>query len=222
MKIIEQFPFEFYGSTFELYFTDQKLLLLPLRNICESLGISFSSQHRRIRDEEDEGLKEVLYPLRAPVMQKDGVVQEREIICINLKKLPYWLGTIDTKRINPDIKDLVVRYKNEFADAAWAFFRSKMLPDYVLAELDTALSPSEQEYHRLMDQAAALKDAVDSQGIRVGKVEDRVSASGSPTLGNGLHQPYPGQAVSRCGRHPREIALRSQTLQGLPVCGHPQ
>ena len=174
MKIVDQYPFEFYGATFELYFTDQRLLLLPLRSLCEALGLDSKSQIRRIRAE--EGMQDILYSLRAPVLQKGGVAQEREIVAINLKRLPYWLGSVDTKRVSPDLKEKVIRFKRELADVAWAAFRSQILPEDMLAELDTALPPDEKRYHELMDAAAGLKQEMGAQGARLGKVEDRLSA----------------------------------------------
>ena len=174
MKIIDQLPFEFYGSTFELYYTDERKLLLPLRNLCESLELDFSSQLRRIKD--DEGLEDILYTVRAPVVQKNGAAQEREITCISLQRLPYWLGSVDTKRVKPELKEKVIRFKRQLADVAWAAFRSQILPEDMLAEFDATLPPAEKEYNKLMDQAAALLQQVGVHGDRLGKVEDRVAA----------------------------------------------
>lgn len=181
MKILDQLPFEFYGATFELYYTDQRLLLLPLRNLCEALGLDFSSQLRRIKN--DEGLDDILFTLHAPVLQKDGVAQERDIACLNLHRLPYWLGSVDARRVAPDLKDKVIRFKRELADVAWAAFRTQILPEVMLAEFDATLPQSEQAYHRLMDQAAAVRTQIGEQGTRLGKMEARVAALEARLLG---------------------------------------
>lgn len=174
MKILDQFPFEFYGSLFELYLTDQRTLLLPLRQLCEAMGLAYSSQLKRIK--RDEALSDGLFSVRATVLQRGDVAQEREVSCLSLRHLPYWLGTIDAARVQPELKDKVIAFKRELVTVAWAAFRSQILPADMLAELDTALSPAEREYHTLMDQAAALKGEIGEHEGRIVRLEDRMSA----------------------------------------------
>jgi len=174
MKIIDQFPFEFYDHTFELYLTDNRQLILSLRSLCEAMGLDFSAQSRRV--ERDDALADGVSLVVAPVMRKDGSSQEREVACLALRLLPYWLGTIDASRVKQELKDTVIRFKRELADVAWAAFRSQILPADMLAELDTALPPKEQEYHALMDQAAELKNQVGEHGGRITQLEQRMSA----------------------------------------------
>lgn len=181
MKIIDQFPFEFYDHTFELYLTDQRQLILSLRSLCEAMGLDFSAQSRRV--ERDEALADGISMVVAPVMRKDGSSQEREVVCLTLRLLPYWLGTIDASRVKPELKDMIVRFKRELADVAWAAFRSQILPADMLAELDTALPAGEREYHALMDQAAELKGQVGEHGGRISQLEDRMSALEARLLG---------------------------------------
>jgi P22_AR N-terminal domain/ORF6C domain len=172
MKIVDQFPFEFYGSLFELYMIDNRQLILPLRPLCEAMGMDFSAQTRRI--ERDEALADGLVMITAPVLRADGSAQEREVSCLALRLLPYWLGTIDSARVKPELKEKIIRFKRELATVAWAAFRSKILPSDMLAELDTALSPAEQEYHARMDQAANLKEQVGEHGTRIKGLEERM------------------------------------------------
>ena len=174
MKIIDQFPFEFYDHNFELYLTDNRQLILSLRSLCEAMGLDFSAQNRRV--ERDEALADGISMVVAPVMRKDGSSQEREVVCLTLRLLPYWLGTVDASRVKAELKDTIIRFKRELADVAWAAFRSQILPPDMLAELDTALPPVEQEYHALMDQAAELKGQVGEHGSRINQLEDRMSA----------------------------------------------
>ncbi|HKI53484.1 MAG TPA: phage antirepressor N-terminal domain-containing protein [Anaerolineales bacterium] len=174
MKIIDQFPFEFYDHNFELYLTDNRQLILSLRSLCEAMGLDFSAQNRRV--ERDEALADGISMVVAPVMRKDGSSQEREVVCLTLRLLPYWLGTVDASRVKAELKDTIIRFKRELAEVAWAAFRSQILPPDMLAELDTALPPVEQEYHALMDQAAELKGQVGEHGSRINQLEDRMSA----------------------------------------------
>ncbi len=174
MKIVDQFPFESYGSTFELYLTDKRSLILPVRPLCEAMGMDSRSQLRRI--ENDAAMSDGLSIVVAPVLRSDGSSQDREVACLALRLLPYWLGTIDASRVKPQLKEKIVRFKRELAAVAWAAFRSQMLLPDMLAELDTSLPPAEQEYHALMDQAANLKEQVGEHRTRIKGLEDRMSA----------------------------------------------
>lgn len=174
MKIVDQFPFEFYGSTFELYLTDKRSLILPVRPLCEAMGLDSRSQLRRI--ENDAAMLDGLSKVVAPILRSDGSSQEREVACLALRLLPYWLGTIDASRVKPELKETIIQFKRELADVAWAAFRSQILPADMMAELDTALPRGEQEYHALMDQAAELKGQVGEHGGRINHLEDRMSA----------------------------------------------
>ena len=184
MKIVDQYPFEFYGSTFELYLTDKRQLVLPLHSLCDAMELDFSAQTRRI--ERDEALADGLIMLTAPVLRSDGSSQEREVSCLALRLLPYWLGTIDSARVKAELKEKIIHFKRELATVAWAAFRSQILPSDMLAELDTSLPPAEREYHVLMDQAASLKQDVDKHNTRLGQLEDRMSALEARLVGTDL------------------------------------
>lgn len=70
---------------------------------------------------------------------------KRRLLCLWLNRLPYWLGTIDASRIpDADRRRQVVRFQREFADVAWATFRtfrSEVLPEGMRAEMDASLPP---------------------------------------------------------------------------------
>ena len=74
------------------------------------------------------------------------------MLCLWMNRLPYWLGTIDAKRI----RQRVIVFKREFADVAWAAFRSEILPTDVLAEVDATLPQSQQAYLAARDAAGTL------------------------------------------------------------------
>ena len=51
----------------------------------------------------------------------------------------------------------IIRFKREFAEVAWAAFRSGNLAEDMLAELDATAPPAEQQYYAVMDEAAAMR-----------------------------------------------------------------
>ena len=91
MKIVDQFPFDFYGSTFELFPTDKRSLILPVRPLCGAMGLDSKSQLMHI--ENDATMSDGLSMAVALGLRSDGSSQEREVACLSLRLLPYWHGT---------------------------------------------------------------------------------------------------------------------------------
>lgn len=174
MKIVDQYPFKFADAIFEIYWTDQRILIIPLRQLCDALGLTFSNQLQRVK--RDVVLAKHLHMVRTTVLRvSDGVSSEQEIACLAYRRLDYWMGTIDHMRVKPEHRERLIRFKEEMADALHAYFRTQRLPEDMLAELDAALPPEQRKYHELMDQAASLQGQVGEHGTRLGGLESRVS-----------------------------------------------
>jgi hypothetical protein len=170
-EIINHFPFEFYGDVFELYITDDLQPYLPVRKMCETLGLDPSGQLQRIkRDEVLDEASALLSPKGT-----EGWGGSRQLSCLQLRRLPYWLGTVDTDRVKPEHRDKVIAFKREFAEVAWAAFRSAIFPEDMLAEMDANRPPVEQEYSRLMDEATRLREIIQGQQEKIDDVVARVA-----------------------------------------------
>jgi hypothetical protein len=82
--------------------------------------------------------------------------------------------------LTPLIKDTtrrqqVIRFKREFAEVAWAAFRTEILPEDMLAELDGAAPPAEQRYYAAMDEAATMRRDLGQQKEHLQQVEERLT-----------------------------------------------
>lgn len=175
MKIVEQYPFKFADAIFEIYWTDARILVLPLRQLCDALGLSFSGQLQRLKREPI--LAKHLHTVRVMVTRvSDGVTSEQEVACLGFRRLDYWLGTVDHTRVKPELRDKLILFKEEMADAVHAYFRTRRLPEDVLAELDATLPADQRQFHHLMDQASALKEQVGEHGVKIKGLDERVSA----------------------------------------------
>ena len=103
-----------------------------VQEACEALGIDARSQRKRIQRDEAIADRLVNIPLETPYRDTTRV---QEVACLNLRALPYWLGTIDAARVKAEHQKKVILFKREFAEAAWFVFRSDMVPPEVLAEM---------------------------------------------------------------------------------------
>jgi hypothetical protein len=174
LRPLDQFPFEFYGETFSAILANDRKLYLPLNDLCQALGVQANGQIRRIR--ENEALADSLVSLLITRAYGDESVQTREMLCLHLERLPFWLGTMQANRVKDEAKRAkVVRFQREFAEVAWAAFRSQIMPTDILAELDTALSPTQQAYLRLMDEASDLRQGAAHHEGRLHSLEQRVA-----------------------------------------------
>jgi hypothetical protein len=181
-RTVDQFPFEFYGHFFSVALANDRKLYVPLAALCQAMDLQIQGQTRRIR--ENEAMADALVMLHIEWGYGDDATQEREMLCLRLDRLPFWMGTLQPGHIkNEKKRQQIIRFQREFADVAWAAFRREILPDDWLAEMDGSLPRDEQEYLRLMDEAATLRQEIGhqshkihGQGQRLGSLEDRVAA----------------------------------------------
>lgn len=176
LKPLDRFPFEFYGAVFSVFLASDRRLYVPLGDLCDAMKIDTNAQAQRIR--RNEAIQDALVKLPLQVQYgEEGALQTREILCLWLHRLPYWLGTIEASRIPDESRRRqVIRFQREFADVAWAAFRSQILPEDMLAEMDATLPPAQQRYLKMMDEAAALRPRVDQQEERLDTVEERLNS----------------------------------------------
>ncbi len=131
MEILSTPVFTFYGTEFPSYLCDDNRVYLPLAKICKAIGLNPLAQRKRIQS--DETIHDALVMLEVKdVDPETGNFRSTKTACLLLNRLPYWLGTIDASRVKPEIKDRLILYKKQLADATWAVFHKDMMPNHVL------------------------------------------------------------------------------------------
>lgn len=156
-EIIQGFPFEFYGETYVAYLADDRQFYISLNEVCSGLGVDARSQRRRIQDDEAIADKLVNIPMETPYQDSMRV---QEVACLNLRALPYWLGTIDAKRVKEEVRPRIILFKRDFAESAWFVYRSEILPPELSAEVEKYDTPYERELAELMAEFRSLKTKV--------------------------------------------------------------
>lgn len=92
--------------------------LVPIKPICDALGIDAKAQRDRIDRDEILNSTKVIMPLVAA----DG--KERDMYCIPFRYVFGWLFSIDTSRVNEEVRPLVIKYKMQCYDALYDYFSS--------------------------------------------------------------------------------------------------
>jgi hypothetical protein len=176
-EIIQGFPFEFYGETYVASLASDRQFYIRLDDVCTGLGIDPASQRRRIQSDEAIADKLVNIPVETPYQD---TTRTREVACLNLRALPYWLGTVDANRVKTEIRAKIILFKRDFAETAWFVYRSEILPAEIISEVDSYATPHERELAELMTDFRTLKNKVD---LLSGKVEEELARLGL-TLGD--------------------------------------
>ena len=96
--------------------SSSKEKLVPIRPICDALGIDSKAQRNRI--ERDEILNSVEVMMTST--GADG--KQYEMSCLPLKFVFGWLFTIDTSRVNEEAREAVIRYKMKCYDVLYNYF----------------------------------------------------------------------------------------------------
>jgi len=91
-------------------------IYLPLRPVCESLGLSYRPQRRRIQ--RDPALEEGVREIR---LETGGGRQATP--CLRLSVVPYWLSTVEVSRVRPDLQDKLLVYKRWVIDKVFEAFQ---------------------------------------------------------------------------------------------------
>ncbi len=110
---------------------------IPIRPICEAIGVEFASQ--RLRIERDEILSSTVFIMNT--VAADG--KSRDMFCIPFKYVFGWLFSIDTTRVSPEAHDAVLRYKEECYEVLYSYFTD---PQTFLAEKQKLMEQKVAEY----------------------------------------------------------------------------
>lgn len=96
-----------------------KGILVPIKPICEALGVAFRSQYEKIKNDEILGSTVMLS------MTVGADNKEREMVCLPSEYIFGWLFTINPNNVNPDARETVISYKHECYHALYNYFFEK-------------------------------------------------------------------------------------------------
>ena len=138
---------------------EQGEVLIPIRPICDALGVSYERQYRKVCD--DEFLSSVV-ALRATT-GADG--KKYEMVCLPLQYVFGWLFTINPANVSEEARPAVKRYRLECYDALYNHFtRSRQ------RQLD-----ENREEIRLLDEISRAKDTLSESKASLRNLETKLA-----------------------------------------------
>jgi hypothetical protein len=173
---IEVRTVDFYGDQLVgglVRLDDGTLIYVPVKPICDYLGVDWSSQRRRIL--RDEVLAEGMVIMTIP---SSGGPQR--VNCLPLDLLPGFLFGIESKRVRPELQEKIARYRREAFRILWEAFRPQVEPATDLAA-PAGRSGAEIAYEiatavqHLARQQMELERRIDTAGRWARTAEGRIN-----------------------------------------------
>jgi P22_AR N-terminal domain/ORF6C domain len=119
----------FHGDVITVVLVEQRgrrQVYVLLRPLCQYLGLSWSSQLQRLREDD------VLSEATTSVLLSNTEVGHRQrytMIGLKLEFLPGWIFSFTTKRVRADLQEKIKRYRRDCYRVLWeAFLRGELFP----------------------------------------------------------------------------------------------
>lgn len=137
--------------------------LVPIRPICEALGVDFAGQRKKIQ--EDEDLSSVVD--LTPSTGADG--KQYEMLCLPIRYIFGWLFTINPKNVNPESQDAVRVYRRSCYDALYAHFFGSQKRQLEQNQIEITLL---EELADLNQQQQQLKQTISEKRKKLDKLRE--------------------------------------------------
>jgi hypothetical protein len=114
LAVVEQKEIEFYGDAITAVLSEDGTVYVPVRPICDALGVAWDPQRRRIY--RDPILTESVMSVTVTVTDIDPSSRRprsSEMIALPLDYLNGWLFGMNADRVKPEVRDRVLRYQRE-------------------------------------------------------------------------------------------------------------
>lgn len=90
---------------------------VPMKPVVENMGLAWQSQLYKVsKNPKRWGITKMVIPTQSGM---------QEMVCLPLRKLFGWLATVSPNKVNPSIKDKIIRYQDECDNVLWQYWTSK-------------------------------------------------------------------------------------------------
>lgn len=154
-----------------------RVVYVPIRPICDILGVDWSAQYRRTK--RDPVLAEELTPCVVITATQGQPDQRREVLCLPLDYMNGWLFGIDANRVRPELRSKVITYQREcYRVLANAFLAPHELETTSTAEQQSLIQIREmgRAIMQMAEQQLALTARMDKAAVIVGEHGRRLTA----------------------------------------------
>jgi hypothetical protein len=204
LQPLEQKAVDFYGDEIVAVRTEDGQIMVPIRPICDLLGINWDGQRQRIG--RDSILSAESANCTVITTAQDGTEQGRAMTCLPLDYIAGFLFGISENRVKPQLKPQLERYKRECYKVLADAFSTGRLSYH--SQIMNADSPAAQAYQI----ATALQSLARYQWVqeqRLESAETQISLN-ADTLAQ--HTQRIGELESQLG-NPARLVTPDQASQ---------
>ena len=144
--------------------TGEAEMLIPIKPICEALGIDYSGQIKKVK--EDDFLSSTV--VLSTTVGADG--KDREMVCLPYEYVFGWLFTINPKNVKPEAQEAVAKYRIECYDVLFRHFAEPRIFLKQQREATDMLMDKYQQARMNFRDAKQIMDAYFTEFNRVRKV----------------------------------------------------
>ena len=159
---VEQKQVVFYEDTITAVLVlqeQERRVYVPIRPLCELLGLSWSGQRQRIQ--RDPVLSEVASSVYVTLSSDTQQDQEVEMVCLPLDYISGFLFGISANRVKPELKSRVIQYQKEcYKVLHEAFAENRLRTDIDFEALLQDGSPESQAYHMIQAMLQLARNQV--------------------------------------------------------------
>lgn len=140
--------------------------LVPIRPICEAIGVSFQGQHNKLKED----------PLLASTVNLRLMVgadgKNREMVCLPIMYVYGWIFRIDSRNVSEDARESVQKYQKECYDVLYRHFhgRASRLQEFV--DIERQLM---ERRETLQNSLSELMKSVDSVKSEIKDIDKKFS-----------------------------------------------
>lgn len=178
LQPIEQKDVLFYEDEITAVRLNDSSIYVPVRPICNYLGVDWSAQRRRVN--RDPVLSKELRTVAVTATEGERQVT-RKMACLPLDYLSGFLFGISANRVNPEHRDRIVRYQREcYKVLAEAFTAGRLTSDTTFEALLAQNSEAVQAYKMLQALVKLARNQIliearlDTQDSRLTDHENRL------------------------------------------------
>lgn len=195
----EQLPVTAFGSVVLAVRHPDGTIYLSIRDLCDIIGISRSSQMRRLRAHTDLSQGLALFQVRTP-----GGPQAQDFLA--LEKVPAWLLSVSTARSPVEVRDKLSYLQSYLVREVYAAFArlvglseqsSRQVEDLgELSRIDIAVGALAERQAQIEQSQDRARDAWRDLARQVRELTDRIAAMEQESQRMGYAQdPLPGGAL---------------------------
>ena len=140
-------------------------IVVSIRHICESLGVDVAGQLRKLKDCD--------WATVDHLSMVDPAGRRRKTSVIDARKLPMWLGGIESKRVAPEVRQKLAAYQTEAAEVLARHF----MPSVPAAPVLPVLPPDADGLTLALYAAMDNRIRLNATEKRVDELERKVEAA---------------------------------------------